>query len=353
LPDAPCRFQQREIHPKLNIEDQKLGGCLMKAMARIGLLGLCIACLPAGGQEIPAKDMPRMKGARLLVGYPPQTLMVTTGDDTVVLRPDFLTKTASSDENRVYPSISRDGNLLGVGRWRGGFPHRILSIATYSIKDAKWTIYKTGQFAGAVAISPDGSKLAFESEVTKAKEGYSHPIDFIDVQTGEQTPGPEIPIPPVTMGSSSRRPFQMFLSWSPDGKRIAYGNNTDIWVLDITTQQAKKIAEGSAPAWSPDGRWIAYFDSAQDSAHSNCSVVHPDGTGDRILAKLPRGWFVFGSRLFLEQPVWSPDSKRLLLNEMADGEAWTMHIDLLDVATGKLKRIMKNKVPVFAWAEAR
>lgn len=312
------------------------------------LFGLLLAFQRVVGQyEIDPKDMARLPGATLLVGYPPQTLAVTTGDETVILSPDPLPGPAVADENRIYPSMSRDGNLIALARWRGGSPDRIVTVATYSIETKKWTEYKTGQYRGAVAISGDGTKLAFEADVKATTTKYVDPITILDLKTGRESPGPEAPIVPTTLQNPQPHSFQLFLSWSPDGEQLAYGNNTAIWVWDTHTQQARRVGEGSAPAWSPSGEWIAYLDSPKDANHSNCFVVHPDGTGERILATLPHG------RLFLEEPVWSPDSKTLLLNEMADGERWTMNIDFLDIATGKLKRIIKNKVPVYGWAAVK
>ena len=104
------------------------------------------------------------------------------------------------------------------------------------------------------------------------------------------------------------------------------------------------------PTWSPDGEWIAYLPTPKNSAGFGtleCAIVRPDGTGNKTLVKLPRG------RVFLAPPVWSPDSKTLLLNEMADGEKWTMNIDLLDLSTLKLKKKLTDKMPVFAWADAK
>lgn len=128
----------------------------------------------------------------------------------------------------------------------------------------------------------------------------------------------------------------------------------EIW--DTDTNKHWKIADGEMPAWSPNGEWIAYFEARASTSGfgwRKCMVIHPDGTDGKVLVRFGEGWFIFGGRLFLEPPVWSPDSTTLLLNEMDNGEIWTMHIDLLDLATGKLRRIMSNAVPVYAWANAK
>jgi Tol biopolymer transport system component len=73
-------------------------------------------------------------------------------------------------------------------------------------------------------------------------------------------------------------------------------------------------------------------------------MVHPDGSDDKILITLPRG------SSFVETPVWSPDSRTLLLNQLRDGEKWTMDIRLLDLARLRLKTKFKDVPPVFGWA---
>ena len=77
--------------------------------------------------------------------------------------------------------------------------------------------------------------------------------------------------------------------------------------------------------WSPDGRLIAFNLRFLDSPGSQIWVVHPDGTGLRELTLPSSGYASY-------EPVWSPDSSRLLFERVkrvsADGEAlWIANVD--------------------------
>ena len=61
--------------------------------------------------------------------------------------------------------------------------------------------------------------------------------------------------------------------WSPDGKKLAYVTDSQIWMMDAdgdNKKQITKISSGAAgPVWSPDGKWIAFV-----------SEVYPDCKDD-------------------------------------------------------------------------
>jgi len=107
---------------------------------------------------------------------------------------------------------------------------------------------------------------------------------------------------------------------SPDGSRVAYVvDNNDgpgrpygqVWVMTLTDGKSVRLGgekEGSGdPIWSPDSQWLAYRGRVGDK--SGLAIVHPDGTGARLLAD------VSGTNAPLPgsstSATWSPDSKRL------------------------------------------
>lgn len=61
--------------------------------------------------------------------------------------------------------------------------------------------------------------------------------------------------------------------WSPDGKKIAYTNGGQLWIMDHDgghKEQVTKISTGVAnPVWSPDGKWIAFNSDVYADCNGN------------------------------------------------------------------------------------
>ncbi len=77
------------------------------------------------------------------------------------------------------------------------------------------------------------------------------------------------------------------------------------------------------------------------------NLIRPDGTDSRIVGSWCAPWDDLRVA-----PVWSPDSKTILINRDRD-EGDNMNIYLLDLATRKISKKFRKSPPVYAWVAAR
>ena len=100
-----------------------------------------------------------------------------------------------------------------------------------------------------------------------------------------------------------------FGAWSPDAKTILLLREVDeenavyAVVVQPLHGKARVVARGQGVGrltWSPDGRWIAYSAGYRDSKKDGLYLVHPDGTG---LHRIAEG--------FIWAYAWSPNGRRL------------------------------------------
>lgn len=94
------------------------------------------------------------------------------------------------------------------------------------------------------------------------------------------------------------------LSWSPDGKQIAFTVRTNtsqsVWVMDSDGNNPARYATGSYPTFSPDGSQIAFIGS--QAGRDEVFLMNADGSAIRALKTGGiRSTFV----------AWSPDGQEL------------------------------------------
>ncbi len=218
-------------------------------------------------------------------------------------------------------------------------------IGVYSVRDQAWKSFADVCYAGGgpAAFSPDATKIAFVSAMPSSPVHEVCPttdktvLQILDLATRR-----------ITKLSCCGWALRGRLSWSPDGKEIAVEyvpqvGLGQIALVETDTGKAKTIADGGYPSWSPNGEWIAYFDSQL----AKCFLVHPDGTGMKIVRDGEDG---FRYHVWLYGAVWSPDGRKLLLNEETGDERF--NVVMVDVATGKATTKTKNGLPVLDWAPA-
>ena len=325
----------------------RYGLALLNLASRKGFVAACWTLLLCGCLSVAAlhaaraerkEELLHLPGAVVLLGYPDDdTIFVTRGGEELTLQPPGPDRAG----HHTYPSLSRDGTLVATSYVRSRYPDYREGIATYSLIDKQWRQYDRGDFryVWAITISPDGSTLAF-----KAERHWNQPrqLFLLNLNTGEM----RVLIEPYLTSAP--------LSWSPDGRFIAYEHwvpRTDadtgfneIRIRDVRNHRERRLARGSDPSWSPSGEWIAYLDETGAVA-----IVHPDGTEATALVSLRRSFLWFYKRYFVYPPVWSPDSNALLLNEAAADETGRALIHQFDLGPRKLRKKKGKGVAVLGW----
>jgi TolB protein len=150
----------------------------------------------------------------------------------------------------------------------------------------------------------DSSKLGFTALI----EGSLHP--FRMDRDGRNK---------IDLTKDSRQ-FTYGFSSSPDGKRISYHKDYQVFLADADGTHAAQVPTGQpfnfGPTWSADGQWVLFVSGEHHNCHPH--IVRADGTGLRRLADrcgysgavefLDVPDFHAGSS---DTPVWSADGKRV------------------------------------------
>ena len=157
--------------------------------------------------------------------------------------------------------------------------------------------------------SPDGTKMAFVCQ--KPSGAFA-----LCIMNPDGTNKVE-----VTPLNNYRTWFANFsteswsMSWSPDGNRIAFQDNSDILVVNADGSNRRQVTDSSdydgEPSWSPDGSRIL-FSSARVRAYPSLYTVKPDGTDLQAFPGFVEGTWEIA-------PDWSPlGDKVLFVSDYSD-----------------------------------
>ena len=168
--------------------------------------------------------------------------------------------------------------------------------------DVKWPSMGPGPNGGGEIVFQNGSSLYL--------------LDLSNAAAQPKAVSVTIPGDRPTIRDRQVDVERLISGWSvsPSAKRVAVEARGDIWSLPAEKGTPRNLTRTSGvaerdPSWSPDGRWIAFFSDA--TGEYELYLMQSDGLGKTTQLTNKDS----GPQRFRYNPVWSPDSTKLLFSD--------------------------------------
>jgi Tol biopolymer transport system component len=197
-------------------------------------------------------------------------------------------------EGSYGPAWSPDGRTVGITRsdespctptsgW--GCAVSVLVLVDAETGAERLVLRSRDHGAGWLSWAPDGSRLAFASELNGDRAARAI-----------ETIRPDGSARRVLVRLPAGAPGIHDVAWSPRGDRIAYDRGGRLYVVRPQGGASTRLVRGHAPVWSPKGRRLLF--QRQDDTI-------------RIVDVATRRTRVLGRAAEVGGPTWSPDGRRV------------------------------------------
>src|SRR6266542_1007565 len=130
---------------------------------------------------------------------------------------------------------------------------------------------------------------------------------------------------------------------APDGKRAVFAARGDVFTVPAKEGSVRNVTRTPGireqkVSWSPDGRWIAYI--SDRTGEDEIYVVPQDGMGKEQQ-------ITSGYKGFKFAPTWSPDSKKIAWSDK-DLNLWW--VDMAEKTPAKVDRAEYGEINNYSWS---
>jgi Tol biopolymer transport system component len=238
----------------------------------------------------------------------------TMQPDGTKIRQDTYSPASDSD-----PAWSPDGTKIALSRSGPSGGSEIWVKSVNGGKSIQLTRNNGAPDYGPT-WSPDGTKIAFTRSRTTSS---NHNAGTHILITNADGSGRRLRL---TSGPENYE----YPNWSPDGTKIAFVRDYDIWVMNadgsaernLTNTAYEVYGEGRErfPDWSPDGTKIVF--EAYRDGNNDLYTVDLDGSTQENLTNTPG--------MDESEPVWSPKGTRIAFTKpggIVTNDIWVMNVD--------------------------